>query len=206
MKTGPANNSLCEIISFKIIVEQDDNQRISCYILSQVRGNYLLVRIQHISLDHPLYAQEVALRTAVLLAPIGYSFEDYCNIAPGREEKCEHFVAVTDHPTGEKVVGTATLFIDKDAQGNTVGKVQQVCVNKQLQGEGIGQKLMIAIEARGFGALGLSSLYCHAQLSAMPFYDKLGWSVEGDEFDEAGIQHRRMFISAPMPTESAQKS
>ncbi len=106
-----------------------------------------------------------------------------------------------DHPTGEKVVGTATLYIDQKTQ---IGKVQQVCVDKQLQGEGIGRKLMISIEARGFGELGLSNLYCHAQLSAMPFYKKLGWSVEGDEFEEAGIKHFHMFISAPKPLESAE--
>ncbi len=158
-----------------------------------------MVRIKHISMNDPLYSQEISLRTAVLLAPLGYTIEDYCNIAPGREEKCEHFVAITDHPSGEKVVGAATLFIDED---ESTGKIQQVCVDKQLQGSGIGQKLMIAIEARGFGELGLSSLYCHAQLDAMSFYDKLGWSVEGHEFQEAGIAHRRMFISAPKPVEA----
>ena len=158
-----------------------------------------MVRIKHISTNDPLYTQEISLRTAVLLAPLGYTIEDYCNIAPGREEKCEHFVATTDHPTGEVVIGAATLFID---EGESKGKIQQVCVDKQLQGSGIGQKLMIAIEARSFGELGLSSLYCHAQLGAMSFYDKLGWEVDGEEFDEAGIAHRRMFISAPKPVET----
>lgn len=159
-----------------------------------------MVRIKHISIDDSLYPQEIALRTAVLLAPIGFTIEDYFNLTPGREELCEHFVAVTDHPTGEKVVGAATLFT---LEGESEGKIQQVCVNKQLQGGGIGQRLMIAIEARAFGELGLSSLFCHAQLGAMSFYDKLGWAVDGEEFDEAGIAHRRMFISAPKPVESA---
>ena len=162
-----------------------------------------MVRIKHISMSDDLYTQEVALRTAVLLAPLGFTIEDYCRLAPGREERCEHFVAVVDHPTGERVVGTATLFIDTQPDGVQSGKVQQVCVDKQLQGEGIGHKLMIAIEARGFGELGLSSLYCHAQLGAMRFYDKLGWQVEGDEFEEAGIAHRRMAISAPKPVETS---
>lgn len=160
-----------------------------------------MVRIKHITMADPLYEQEVALRTMVLLTPIGFTIDDYHQLAPGREEQCEHFVAVIDHPTGEKVVGTATLYIDQKTQ---IGKVQQVCVDKQLQGEGIGRKLMISIEARGFGELGLSNLYCHAQLSAMPFYKKLGWSVEGDEFEEAGIKHFHMFISAPKPLESAE--
>ena len=164
-----------------------------------------MVRIKHISMDDPLYAQEVELRTAVLLEPIGFTIEAYYDLAPGREERCEHFVALVDHPTGEKVVGTATLFIDTNKGGSTTGKVQQVCVDKQLQGEGIGQRLMIAIEARSFGELGLSSLYCHAQLSAMRFYDKLGWEVNGEEFNEAGIAHRRMSISAPKPVESSDR-
>lgn len=150
-------------------------------------------------MDHPLYQQEIELRTAILLTPIGYTIEDYYAMAPGREEQCEHFVAVVDHPNGEKVVGTATLHIDQDTRR---GKVQQVCVDKQLQGEGIGRRLMISIEARGFGELGLNSLYCHSQLSAMPFYDKLGWIAEGEEFEEAGIIHSRMAISAPKPVES----
>ena len=184
------------------MVWRDDNHSILCYILSKVRGDYHVVRIRHISINDPLYSQEVALRTAVLLAPIGYTIEDYCNLAPGREELCEHYVAVTDHPTGEKVVGAATLYIDPSAD-NAQGKVQQVCVNKQLQGSGIGQKLMIAIEARAFGELGLSSLFCHSQLAAMSFYDKLGWAVDGGEFDEAGIAHKRMFISAPKPIETS---
>ncbi len=162
-----------------------------------------MVRVKHITMNDPLYTQEVGLRTSVLLKPIGLTIEDYYNMAPGREEQCEHFVATIDHPAGEKVVGTATLFIDRSDENHITGKVQQVCVDKQLQGEGIGQKLMIAIEARGFGELGLSSLYCHAQLAAMPFYDKLGWEIKGDEFQEAGLAHRYMFISAPKPVETS---
>ncbi|MGV6814141.1 MAG: GNAT family N-acetyltransferase [Phycisphaerales bacterium] len=155
-------------------------------------------------MNDPLYAQEVALRTAVLLKPLGLTIEDYYNISPGKEEQCEHFVATIDHPQGEKVVGTAILFIDRSDPEHLSGKVQQVCVDKQLQGEGIGQRLMIAIEARGFGELELSNLYCHAQLKAMPFYKKLGWEIQGEEFDEAGIPHRLMSISAPKPIEAAE--
>lgn len=161
-----------------------------------------VVRIRHISITDPLYDQERALRTAILLEPIGYSFQDYLDMAPGREEQSEHFVAIVDHPTGDRVVGTATLFISENEQGDRIGKVQQVCVDKQRQGEGIGRRLMISIEARGFGELGLTNLYCHAQLSAMPFYDRLGWSCEDEVFLEAGIEHKKMYIAAPKPAES----
>lgn len=164
--------------------------------------NLLVVRIKHISMRDPLYAQEQALRTAVLLEPIGYSFVDYLDMAPGREERSEHFVAVIDHPSGERVVGTATLFITESEHGERVGKVQQVCVDKQRQDEGIGRRLMIAIEARGFGDMGLTKLYCHAQIAAIPFYEHLGWSSEDEVFLEAGIEHKKMFITAPKPAET----
>lgn len=158
-----------------------------------------MIKITHISMDDPLYEQEQALRTSVLLEPIGYTFQDYLDMAPGREEESEHYVAVLDHPTGPKVVGTATLFISENEDGQRMGKVQQVCVDPQRQGEGIGRRLMIAMEARGFGELGLEQLYCHAQLDAMAFYERLGWSVEDEVFLEAGIEHKKMFIAAPKP-------
>ncbi len=161
-----------------------------------------MVKITHISMDDPLYEQEKALRTSVLLEPIGYSFQDYLDMAPGREEQSEHFVAVVDHPSGTRVVGTATLYLSDGEQGERVGKVQQVCVDPQRQGEGIGRKLMIAIEARGFGELGLEQLYCHAQIPSLGFYEHLGWSCEDEVFLEAGIEHKRMYIAAPKPAES----
>jgi predicted GNAT family N-acyltransferase len=39
---------------------------------------------------------------------------------------------------------------------------------------------------------GIREPYLHAQLQAVPFYEKLGFSREGDVFDEAGILHVRM--------------
>lgn len=153
-------------------------------------------------MDHPLYEQEVALRTAVLLEPLGYTIEDYYKMAPGREELCEHFVAIVDHPTGDTVVGAATLFSPQPGSDETAGKVQQVCVDKQRQGESIGTNLMIAIEVRAFTELALPGLYCHAQLEAMPFYEKLGWDTASEIFQEAGIDHKRMQIVTPQPTDA----
>ena len=160
-----------------------------------------MIKITHISIDDPLYEQEKALRTSILLEPIGFSFQDYLDMAPGREEQSEHYVAVLDHPTGPKVVGTSTLFISENDNGQRVGKVQQVCVDPQRQGEGIGRRLMIAMEARGFGELGLEQLYCHSQLNALAFYERLGWQADDEVFLEAGIEHKKMFIAAPKPVD-----
>jgi len=41
---------------------------------------------------------------------------------------------------------------------------------------------------------GISSLMLHAQLSAIPFYEKLGFIAQGSIYDEAGIPHRNMML------------
>ncbi len=158
-----------------------------------------MIRIKSISMTDPLYAQEVALREQVLLTSVGLDIQSYNEMFPGREERCEHFVAVFDHPKGERVVGTATMLAPTDDE--PFAKVMQVCVDKQRQGEGIGIKLMIAIEARVFGELGYPGVFCHAQLVAMPFYEKLGWGVDSEVFIEAGIEHKRMGIAASKHSE-----
>lgn len=160
-----------------------------------------MVRIRRISMQDPLYPQAADLRTRVLLTPIGLTIEDFYAMAPGREERFEHFVAVFDHPAGERVLGTAALLPPDQDATEPYGKIAQVCVDPQRQNEGIGQRLMIAIEARAFGELEYPGLYCHAQLVAIPFYEKIGWTVSSDVFLEAGIKHKRMEIAAPDPSE-----
>lgn len=155
------------------------------------------MEIRRIETDDPLYPQSCALREEVLLRAVGFTFERFRD-EYGVEDKAEHFVAVIDHPTtGPRVVGTALLIPGYPEPG--CGKVAQVAVHDQRRGEGIGRQLMIAIEARAFGQLRLSELFCHAQITAVPFYDSIGWLVEGDEFTEAGIPHLRMIQRSTEP-------
>jgi predicted GNAT family N-acyltransferase len=151
--------------------------------------------IRRITRSDPLYQQERDLREEVLLAPIGYDLPRFLRDFPGLEEKFEHFVAVDRQPTGERVVGCATLLPNHPARG--VGRLMQMAVNPQRQGEGIGTRLVVAVESRAFGELALQELFCHAQIVAAPFYERLGWAADGDKFMEAGIPHRRMFLRPP---------
>ena len=154
------------------------------------------VTIRCISMDDPLYAQERALRLRVLLEPIGMSWDDLLAESPGREERFEHFVALLDHPEGARVVGCCTLLPPaEDAEDKTRAKVMQVAVDRQLQRGGIGRMLMAAAERRAFGELGMTTLYLHAQMPAVPFYERLGWIGVGEVFQEAGIDHLRMELA-----------
>jgi hypothetical protein len=149
-----------------------------------------MVKIRRITMGDPLYRQEVLLREAVLLGPIGYDMERFRREFTGVEEKFEHFVAVFDHPAGERVIGCAALLANYPSNG--VGKLMQMAVDPQRQGEGIGTRLVVAVERRAFGELRLRELFCHARDEAYGFYENLGWEYDSEVFQEAGVPHRRM--------------
>jgi ElaA protein len=70
-------------------------------------------------------------------------------------------------------------------------KLERVAVLPEARGLGIGRALMLEA-LRQVAAAGLAEAVLHAQTSAAPFYDRLGFVAEGEPFDEEGIQHIRM--------------
>ena len=150
------------------------------------------IRYQRVSRESPLYKGSVDLRMRVLLEPIGYDMAMLEAEIPGAEEKLEHFVATIDHPQGERVVGIVCLLADYPEKG--VGKLMQMAVDPQRQREGIGRALVVELEKRAFGSLGLDSLFCHSRFDAVEFYKRLGWEVVSEMFMEAGVEHYKMVL------------
>ena len=76
---------------------------------------------------------------------------------------------------------------------NGAGKIGRIAVKSGLRGRGIGTLILRRLlqEAR---RLGIREPYLHAQVQAVPFYERLGFSRKGEEFDEAGIPHVRMSL------------
>ena len=99
----------------------------------------------------------------------------------GLDDRCLHALALV----GEKAVGTARIDLEDG------GKVGRVAVLSDYRRRGIGTRLMAAL-VRAAREHGLCSIWFHAQEFAIPFYEKLGYSVEGESFMEAGIPHRTM--------------
>lgn len=96
---------------------------------------------------------------------------------------CVHFVGeVEDEP-----VTTARLRIVE----NGTGKVERVATLQAARGQGYAKKIMLEIEqvAR---KQNLHELKLGAQLTALPFYERLGYSAYGDEFLDADIPHKMM--------------
>ena len=109
---------------------------------------------------------------------------------------CTHLLALG----GGEPVGTARL---RDPGGDAA-KAQRVAVLRAWRGAGVGRALMRALEEEA-RAMGKSEVVLGAQITAIPFYERLGYAAEGDPFDDAGIPHRwmRRRIVAPGPRGAA---
>ena len=143
------------------------------------------------------FAQAGDLRERVLLRAVGFTLAQFDEVY-GSADRFDHFIALGDADDGEwaeRVMGVALLLPEYPEPG--CGKIMQVAVEEGLRGRGVGAAVMRAAEDRAFAAKdadgrGLASLVCHAQLPAVPFYERIGWSVISEEFEEAGIPHLRM--------------
>ena len=102
------------------------------------------------------------------------------------ELEMDEYDAVATHfllRDGETPLATARL-VDKYG----LAKIGRVAVLKEARGRGLGLLLMQAVieeaKHRGF-----TESVLDAQTYAVPFYARLGYVAEGEEFDDAGIPH-----------------
>lgn len=87
----------------------------------------------------------------------------------------------------DQVIGAARLRIIE----NHIGKVERVCILKEHRGKNLGLLIMKQVENYAVSQ-GLEKLKLHAQSYAIPFYEKISYSVTSPEFLDAGIPHRTM--------------
>ncbi|WP_240374895.1 GNAT family N-acetyltransferase [Bacillus piscicola] len=103
------------------------------------------------------------------------------------ESDAYHFVLYDK----DKPMGAARLRV---VEGT--GKAERVCVLSSCRKNGAGRLLMEALEKK-VTALGFDTMTLHAQLTAVPFYKKLRYSVTSDQFMDAGIPHVEMKKTLP---------
>jgi ElaA protein len=120
------------------------------------------------------------LRRLVFIEEQGVSEADEVD---GLDESAIHLLALD----GDRPVGTARLLVS-----GAVGKIGRVCVLPEARGTGLGAALIRAALAVLRAAPGVTEATLGAQSYATGFYEKLGFSVEGEEFLDAGIPHRHM--------------
>ncbi|CAK4674374.1 unnamed protein product, partial [Aphanomyces euteiches] len=70
--------------------------------------------------------------------------------------------------------------------------MKQVAVNPPVQGKGLGRILIQGFEARA-RAEKFTEIRLHARETAVPFYEKLGYTVFGGRFELAGTVRLSMY-------------
>lgn len=101
--------------------------------------------------------------------------------------------------------GISRHFVALDGDENPIGaarwrstekgiKLERFAVKADKRGQGVGQALVYLVlrdimthEGKG------RYLYMHAQLQAVPFYEKFGFEKEGNQFLECNILHYLMY-------------
>ena len=102
----------------------------------------------------------------------------------GRDAGAVHLLARVDG----RPVGTARLLVSGDS-----GKIGRVCVLAEMRGKGIGARLIEAAVREFAANPAIAKVKLSAQISALPFYERLGFTAEGEDYLDAGIVHRDMF-------------
>ena len=126
------------------------------------------------------YQQMVQLRNDILRKPLKLT------LTPEELEKEKDEILIGAFEE-EKMLGCCMLII---IDPFTV-RLRQMAVLNNLQGKGIGRALMQFAENiardRGF-----KKIIMHARKSAAGFYEKLGYQVCGEEFEEVTLPHYEM--------------
>jgi ribosomal protein S18 acetylase RimI-like enzyme len=130
-------------------------------------------------IDHgsPEYRQMVQLRNDILRKPLGLSFSE----EELDKEKDDILIGAFED---DRLLGCCMLI---NTEPGSV-RLRQMAVHKNLQGKGIGRALMQFAEniARDRG---YRRITMHARKSATGFYEKLGYTVYGEEFEEVTLPH-----------------
>jgi predicted GNAT family N-acyltransferase len=163
-----------------------------------------MVRVRRVTSDKAL-AKAFAIRMRVFVKEQGVPEE----IELDRDDqRAIHFLALD----GPKAVGTARVLLHRAS-----AKIGRMAVLKSYRGRGVGNKLLkraIATarrreaqeqrsKVRGQKSdlknkkilhCGARTIYLHAQVPVIGFYQRMGFRCAGPIFNEAGIAHRKMIL------------
>jgi ribosomal protein S18 acetylase RimI-like enzyme len=143
-------------------------------VFNQAGEGIMPVLVDHGSTE---YDETVALRDEVLRKPLGLSYDP---AELSGEKDSFHFAL----RAGDQLVACLML---KPLEEERI-KMRQLAVREDFQKKGFGRELVSYAESfakeRGFAEIVL-----HARETALGFYEKLGYQVEGDCFTEVGLPH-----------------
>ena len=130
-----------------------------------------------------LGAEAQAIRTAVFVD------EQKVPVEIERDAADAHAVHALARNRLGLAVGTGRLLA-ADGPGHPA-RIGRMAVSRNLRGANIGRDLLEALMAAA-GRRGDAEVMLHAQVSALGFYRRAGFSAHGERFEEAGIGHQEM--------------
>lgn len=122
------------------------------------------------------------IRVTVFVEEQGVPLEDEFDQWDALRPEAKHIVALSE----ELPVATSRLRFVGD-----YAKLERICILLPYRKYGLGRLLLARLEelARAKGA---KKAVLHGQVQAEGFYEKLGYTREGEPFDEDGILHVKM--------------
>jgi len=97
------------------------------------------------------------------------------------DKSCVH-ILVTDNNTP---IATGRIKMN--------GHIGRMAVLKSYRGKGVGSTVLKSLIDFS-KTLKMKSVYLHAQITAVPFYEKHGFKISSEEFMDAGIPHKSMTL------------
>ena len=140
-----------------------------------------IIEIREIQYGSADYPEALKLREIILRKPLGLTFKK--DFLKGDEDDF-HFAAYLNR---ELIAVLQLKPINYDCV-----KMRQVAVKGNLQGLGVGQRLVQYSEEFAKGK-GFNRIELHARETALRFYMHLGYTMTDPEFYEVGIPHRKMY-------------
>lgn len=129
----------------------------------------------------PLYDESVRLRDKLLRQPLNLQFSE---AELSEEWQQYHLVALNEY---SEVKGVLVL---KPVNKSSI-KMRQVAVDESCQRSGVGALMVKASENKA-KELGYKKIELSARETAVEFYKKLNYTVEGERFTEVNIPHFKM--------------
>lgn len=128
--------------------------------------------------DRALKALAREIRTDVFVeeqqVPIELEYDEF-------DASANHYLLFTEHQA------IATARWRKTDKGI---KLERFALLKEFRNQGLGSVLLDAVLEDVVPLK--QNIYLHAQLAAVNYYQRKGFAIYGEEFEEAGIKHVRM--------------
>jgi len=139
------------------------------------------LQIRQIKFGTPEYDEAVWLRYEVLRRPLGLEFTP--------EQLAKEYDQI--HLAAYEPAGRLLAYLNLTPVDADVVKMRQVVVAPAQQGRGVGKALVAESELLA-ADLHFKKMTLHARQVAIPFYERLGYAIVGEPFEEVSIQHFKM--------------